>query len=415
MKSLVLRRYPLSAVALAVLVACGGSQSPMGGSAAMPQTSAIAAARLGFRSMPSPIYEVQYSFGKGSDGSNPAAAIVGVSNGSGCCVYGTTQYGGKYNKGTAFSFGSRVETVLHSFGDGSDGAYPIAGLIGVNGILYGTTPFGGKSGDGTVFSINPKTGTEKVLFDFNGHDGTYPYSRLLNVDGTLYGTTYEGGAGNRGTVYSVTTSGTQKVLYSFTGRTRGGSSDGASPIADLISVDGTLYGTTDQGGKSGVGTLFSLNPTTSAKTTLHEFSGSDGVNPWARLLNVKGTLYGTTQGGGTKGDGTIFTLVPPAKGRASAFSVLHNFTGSDGGRPRAGLTDFDDELYGTTSYGGASDRGTVYNISLKGALGLAHSFAGGSDGADPWADVLLEDNVLYGTTRKGGQYHKGIIFLCDNC
>jgi uncharacterized repeat protein (TIGR03803 family) len=56
-------------------------------------------------------------------------------------LYGTTSLGGAYGKGTVFSMsltGSN-EKVLHSFGHGSDGATPLAGLIDVKGTLYGTT------------------------------------------------------------------------------------------------------------------------------------------------------------------------------------------------------------------------------------------------------------------------------------
>ena len=60
------------------------------------------------------------------------------------------------------------ETVLHSFSGGSaDGANPAAGLIKIKGTLYGTTVNG--SGDGlrgTVFSVDPKTGTETVVYAF---------------------------------------------------------------------------------------------------------------------------------------------------------------------------------------------------------------------------------------------------------
>ncbi|MGB8519594.1 MAG: choice-of-anchor tandem repeat GloVer-containing protein [Candidatus Tumulicola sp.] len=405
MNSVNLRRYALSTAALALLAACGGSQPPI------QATQAFA-----HRIPATQNYEVLYSFGNGADGANPAAALVALSNGSGCCFYGTTQYGGKYNKGTVFGYGAAGEAVLHSFGAGSDGVSPQSGLVEVNGALYGTTPYGGKNGDGTVFSVNPTTGAETVLLDFNGHDGALPFSGLLDVSGTLYGTTYEGGDGNRGVVYGITTSGTQKVVYSFHGRPHGGNPDGASPIGGLISMDGLLYGTTDQGGNSGDGTVFSLNPATGVETVLHAFDGSDGANPWVGLLDVSGTLYGTAQGGGTNGDGTIFKLIPPTKVRPIAFAVVHDFVAAEGARPRAPLVNFDNELYGTTSFGGASDKGAMYNISLQGALGETHSFAGGpGDGSQPWAGVLLMDGTLYGTTLKGGLYRKGAIFLCEFC
>jgi uncharacterized repeat protein (TIGR03803 family) len=152
---------------------------------------------------------------------------------------------------------SGKETVLHTVdGSSGDGYAPYAGLINVNGTLYGTTVQGGAYctlGCGTVFSITT-SGTETVLHSFGPGDGEYPYAGLIDVNGTLYGTTLEGGAG-AGTIFSITPSGTEKVLYGFAGEP-----NGFEPYAGLINVKGTLYGTTAAGGVDGDGTVFSLSP-----------------------------------------------------------------------------------------------------------------------------------------------------------
>jgi uncharacterized repeat protein (TIGR03803 family) len=117
--------------------------------------------------------------------------------------------------------------------------------------------WGGKHADGTVFSITP-SGTENVVYSFaGGSDGLLPRSDLINMKGTLYGTTEAGGSGGfgNGTVFSVTLSGAENVLYTFTGEP-----DGAEPLSGLVSVNGTLYGTTYQGGTSNNGTVFSITP-----------------------------------------------------------------------------------------------------------------------------------------------------------
>jgi hypothetical protein len=84
---------------------------------------------------------------------------------------------------------------------------------------------------------------------------------LIDVNGTLYGTTAHGGTscGSTGceTVYSMTTTGTENVLYSFTGGT-----DGAQPNSLLMGANGTLFGTTQKGGcppGDGCGTIFALS------------------------------------------------------------------------------------------------------------------------------------------------------------
>jgi uncharacterized repeat protein (TIGR03803 family) len=98
--------------------------------------------------------------------------------------------------------------VLHSFGNGADGAFPFAGLINVNGTLYGTTAGGGgtdcHSGCGTVFGITT-AGTEKVLHSFGiGSDGVAPSAGLIDAKGTRYGTTYLGGAHGAASVFALT-------------------------------------------------------------------------------------------------------------------------------------------------------------------------------------------------------------------
>jgi uncharacterized repeat protein (TIGR03803 family) len=97
------------------------------------------------------------------------------------------------------------------------------------------------------------------------------------------------------------------VLYSF----KGGSGDGASREADLLNVNGTLYGATSEGGDCssiGCGTVYSIT-TAGTKTVLHSFAGGKaGAYPYAGLINVKGTLYGTTEVGGASGYGTVFSV-----------------------------------------------------------------------------------------------------------
>ena len=123
----------------------------------------------------------------------------------------------------------------------------------------------GSQGNGTVYSIDV-LGNEKVLYSFAGPpDGSGPFGNpdLLNVNGTLYGTTHDGGTPHEGTVFTVTTSGQEAVLYDFKGHP-----DGAAPRSGLIDVKGTLYGTTFYGGaytgecrsSVGCGTVFSIIP-----------------------------------------------------------------------------------------------------------------------------------------------------------
>ena len=156
----------------------------------------------------------------------------------------------------------------------------------------------------------------RVLYRFAGSpDGAIPYADLINVEGKLYGTTLEGGRSRCGyglgcgTVYSVTTAGSEKVRHTFAGGT-----DGDLPYASLIDVNDTLYGTTRYGGGSGCaqnfgcGTIYRTSVTGSEKVLYRFTNYSNGTQPFAGLINVNGTLYGTTAYGGSSDNGTVFSM-----------------------------------------------------------------------------------------------------------
>jgi uncharacterized repeat protein (TIGR03803 family) len=355
-----------------------------------------------------------------SDGKFPAAGLIGV-NGT---LYGTTLEGGTpgctagSSCGTVFSLNPETgaETVLHSFqNNGTDGWYPEAALIDVDGTLYGTTEEGGTYSRGTVFSVDLKTGAETVLHSFkkNGRDGTFPFAALINVNGTLYGTTYSGGTGicadGCGTVFSLKPKTGAETVYSF-----GNVSDGASPSAGLINVKGTLFGATVFGGAYSIGTVFSLNPKTSAETVLHSFgSGTDGALPYAGLIDVGGTLYGTTEYGGTGGlfgYGTVFSL----NLKTGTETVLFQYDGADGESPVADVISVTGTLYGTTLRGSTHDSGTVFSLDPKtGAQTVLYSFCSQqncADGEYPDAGLINVEGTLYGTTESGGAYGGGTVF-----
>jgi|SRR5450755_1662252 uncharacterized repeat protein (TIGR03803 family) len=190
-------------------------------------------------------------------------------------------------------------SVLYSFTGSPDGAFPTGGVPDANGDLYGTTYYGGASGYGTVFKVGP-TGKETVLHSFTGGgDGAYPFAGLVrDAQSNLYGTTYYGGSCNCGTVFKLDATGKETVLYRFTGSPDGSYSESGL----LLDAPGNLYGTTPDGGASGYGTVFKVDPT-GKETVVYSFTGGgDGGNPTAALArDPQGNLYGTTRNGGTSG------------------------------------------------------------------------------------------------------------------
>jgi uncharacterized repeat protein (TIGR03803 family) len=298
-----------------------------------------------------------YSFTNGSDGAYASTGFV-LSGGT---LYSMAYGGGAKGDGTVFSIntnGTGFQT-RYTFTNGSDGSFPYEGVIVSGDTLYGTAYDGGTAGHGTVFSVNTNGSGFTTLHSFtNGADGANPADNLILCGNTLYGTADGGGAGGYGTVFSINTNGTGfQTRYTFTN-----GSDGAYPYAGLILSGGTLYGTTEEGGADGYGTVFSINTNGGGFTTLYTFTdGSDGSYPYAALILSDNTLYGTAEEGGNDGYGTVFSINTDGTG----FTTLYTFTdGNDGAYPYAALTLSDNTLYGTAEEGGADDYGTVFSLSL---------------------------------------------------
>jgi len=328
--------------------------------------------------------------------------------------------------------------VLHSFGAGSDGQFPFAAVIfDSSGKLYGTTYEGGTgpchNGCGIAFELTPGSKgkwTENILYNFQGRpsDAGKPSASLIfDGSGNLYGTTRYGGPTSCtyacGTVFELSPGNgtwTETILHAFTG-----GSDGENPFAELIfDKTGNLYSTTNGGGTYGKGTVFELSPSNNGwtKTVLYNFKGRDGNGPLAGLIfDQSGNLYGTTGRGGTKGHGVVFELTPSSKGKWTE-TVLHHFAGSptDGIEPDADLLmDTAGNLYSTTRYGGSGTAckdgcGVVFELSPsngKWTESFVYSFTGNPDGATPFAGLTFDSTGnLYGTTDTGGPKNDGVIF-----
>jgi uncharacterized repeat protein (TIGR03803 family) len=342
-----------------------------------------------------------------------------VADGSGN-LYGTASNGGTSDNGVVFKMtAAGVESVLHNFGGGTDGANPQGVLIrDRSGNLYGTTTGGGGAGAGTVFRVSA-LGYERVLHAFSGGtDGFAPQAGLArDAAGNLYGTTSAGGADGYGTVFKLSppaeraSQWTKQVLYNF-----GPAPDGATPVAGVaFDSSGNLYGTTSAGGTSGYGTIFKLTPSSSGWTEsiLHDFQdGDDGAVPYAGLIFVNGNFYGAATEGGTAGGGTIFELTPANGGWT--FTVLYSNPGSGiSGAFRDLAMDSLGNLYGTTHCDGAFSAGTVYKLtpaSGSWTYTSLYEFTGGADGLYSFSNLVLEHSGIYGTTNQGGANGLGVVF-----
>ncbi|HLI63897.1 MAG TPA: choice-of-anchor tandem repeat GloVer-containing protein [Terriglobales bacterium] len=287
---------------------------------------------------------------------------------------------------------AQTYSVIHEFTGGPLGANPVAGMVMDRaGNLYGTTFTGGAgtcpaigisaSGCGTVFEFSPSTGRFTVLYRFTGGtDGAYPQAPLLIApDGTLYGSTVEGG------------------IQSCTGN----------------------YGL------PGCGVVFHLQPRPTPppnatanpwlETPIYSFSGLDGNGPLGDLaMDQSGNIYGSTVIGGLHSYccGVAFKLTP-SNGVWSE-STLHQFSGGNDGVSPYGVTlDPAGNVYGTTFQGGNDSRGIAYQL-LAGSGWMEnqlYSFTGGSDGGEPVSGVTFDSSGnLYGSTFTGGSGGVGTVF-----
>jgi len=267
----------------------------------------------------------------------------------------------------------------------------------------------------TTQSAQAQTFTTLQSFDFTDGSGSYA-SLVQGANGNFYGVSMAGGANSGstygyGTVFKITSGGTLTALYNFCSLSN--CADGYYPVGTLVlATNGDFYGTAQDGGANGYGTVFKITPS-GTLTTLYNFCSqtncTDGANPYAGLIQAtNGNLYGTTYNGGAHGGGTVFKITPTGT-LTTVYSFCSQSGCTDGGAPYAGLVQgTDGNFYGTTFSAGAYSYGTAFKLTPTGTLTTLHSFCSQgvqlcADGANPIAGLVQATNGnFYGTTSTGG-------------
>jgi uncharacterized repeat protein (TIGR03803 family) len=332
--------------------------------------------RLGSGWTIGPIYE----FRGGNDGSSPDGVVFGPEG----LLYGATFFGGGAdNAGIAYALQPPAtvcktttcfwsETILHSFGSGTDGVAPASALISDQaGNLYGTTEAGGADGAGTVYELT-KSGnswTENVLYPFLGgpNDGFQPIGGLVfDMAGNLYGTTATGGANGDGIAFELTPSNgswSEGIVYNFSNNNIGSYPD----TSLVVDQTGNLYGMTWIHGSVFELTRSNGNWNASALYTATYFGSGAALT-----MDQAGDLYGVScvgsNGGSGSGSGFIFKLTN--SNGTWTLSDLHDFNGSDSKCPFGSVTpDAAGNLWGTTEFGGqgcgSNGCGVVWEITAQ--------------------------------------------------
>jgi uncharacterized repeat protein (TIGR03803 family) len=217
--------------------------------------------------------------------------------------------------------------------------------------------------------------------------------------------------------------------------------NGQYPAAGVIfDSQGTMYGTTSQGGPSfnptgsngvlnyGLGTIWKYTPS-AGLTQLFAFSGStspsnNGYRPLTPLvMDGHGNLFGTTYYGGNDFDpnnshwgwGTLFKL-----SSSGQFTELYQFSGPDGANPiGAELLDSKGNWWGTTWQGGLGwnptlgnfGLGTIFEFSSGGTLTNPVLFSSSNGGGNIDGGLAADgQGNYYGTTYEGGTNGFGTLF-----
>jgi uncharacterized repeat protein (TIGR03803 family) len=332
-------------------------------------------------------------------------------------LYGTTYTDGKNEAGTVFALvrqsgGSRTYKLLHTFVK-SEGCYPEGTLaIDSEGALFGTTFDGAANDCGSVYRVKQASSGKWVETTLHSFSKTECYSMgglAIDKREILYGTTSSGGKYGAGIAFKMTRGAnggwTYTRLHSF-------KTTEPYPTTNLvIDASGKIYG----GGQNGIFVLQFHNGKWFEHTAYTFRKDIDGYVPQGDLLfDTQGNLYGTTVKGGKFSWGAAYMLTN-MNGKWKS-TVLHSFGESGDGRgPLSGVTlTPSGSVLGTTSAGGANDRGTVYKLSPSSSgwkETILHDFAGGFDGDHPVGGLFLEPSgTIDGTTFYGGEGNNGIAF-----
>jgi uncharacterized repeat protein (TIGR03803 family) len=256
-----------------------------------------------FKMTPGGTLTTLHSFTNGVDGSSPTGPLLQTSDGT---FWGMTPGGGVSSFGNIFRMtpaGAYVN--VYSFQGGTDGYQPAGALIqAADGNLYGVTKFNKIAGYnfyGTIFRL-ATNGMLSTLYALNYGDGTYPAAGLVEGgDGNFYGTTFQGGPDDLGTIFRVSPAGMMTTLLAFDGF-----NSGAHPSSALVAgVDQALYGTTTEGGPGGHGTVFKLSfaPRILDSAADREVLAGENVTFTAAVFGTQPLAYQWQQNGTNLADG----------------------------------------------------------------------------------------------------------------
>lgn len=224
---------------------------------------------------------------------------------------------------------------------------------------------------------------------------------------TFYGVTAEGGVNNDGVIFQYNyTTNTYTKKFDFNNFI-----SGREPVGGLtLANNGKLYGLTYHGGINSSGVLFEYDPINDAFTKKVDFSSALGDQGLGKLIKAKnGKLYGLTYYGGANNRGVLFEYDPDT----NIYSKKYEFKTSSGTYPSGSLLQAsNNKLYGLTSMGGQYSNGTLFEFDINtNSYSVLVHFYGNTNGSQP-VDYLVQasNGKLYAMTSIGGVNNHGVLF-----
>jgi len=326
--------------------------------------------------------------------------------------FGVSSHGGNSNFGTIVMTDGNGENmrILFSF-PGQNLGHPINFCEADNGKIYGIAIMGPLN-QGLLFEWNPNTDLYSIKVQFNGTEkGANPLSLMKADNGKLYGVTSEGGAHDFGVFFEwdlSTETFTKNVDFNRT-------ETGEFPTRGKLvqAHNGRIYGMTKSGGANGIGFLFEWDPLTRSYANKLDFEAdvTGSYHKGILALGPEGKLYGTTSRGGADNRGVLFSWDPGDQ----SFIRIMDFN-VDSIQPAGPMILADNgKFYGTSSSGGRHNKGMLFEYDPSNdSCSAKIEFDGGENGGDPKGVLIQSSNgTLYGMTEEGGANDFGVLFEYD--
>ncbi len=318
-------------------------------------------------------------------------------------LYGFTRYGATYGRGCLFEYS--IDPILFTkkiILGGSELTAPDGKLVYINNKIYGCAYNGGNHGIGGIYEFNPATGAYAIKVQMQNSEGEfYDHGGMMVYNNKFYGITTKGGATDDGVIFEY-----DPATNIYTKRYDFKATTGRAPYGLLTEYGGKLYGTCSGGSTNNMGNIFQYDPVTFTYTEKVVFNANWGDRPQGELLLLNGKLYGTTALGGVHNNGTLFEYNPLANG----FTKLADFDEAVvGSGPIGKLSFYKNKFYGICTYSNVGYlSGSLFCYDLaNGSLTKKLELSTYPTGRLPKAGLTLFNNKLYGTTQLGGDYMFG--------